>query len=191
MQTDAMRAYLQQNLDARRIAHSLGTADEAVKLAQAHGGDANKAYIAGLLHDIAKGKCKHDLQEYAGLYGITADEIERMNPELLHGRLGAAMVKAELGILDEDILNAICWHTTGRAGMSLLEKIVYLADLIEPTRDFEGIEEIRVMAYRDIDEAMCAAIRQVMDFVARKGFALHPKSIEAYSDYNKGGNNKA
>jgi len=106
--------------------------------------------------------------------------VEKGNPELLHGKVGAAMVQADLGISDEDILCAIRWHTTGRAGMSLLEKIVYIADLIEPGRDFSGIDEIRDLAYRDIDEAMLAALKQVMDFVMCKGFTLHPSSIEAY-----------
>lgn len=172
--------YLKENIDDKRLAHSIGTAQEAVKLAKIHGADPEKAHLAGLLHDVAKGKCRHGLEKYADQFCIDIDDIESKNVELIHGKLGAAMVKEQLGIDDEDILCAIRWHTTGRAGMSLLEKVIYLADLIEPGRDFEGIEVIRQISYQDIDKAMLMALKQVMCFVQSKGFALHPNSLEAY-----------
>ena len=173
--------YLEENIDEKRLAHSLGTASEAVKLAKIHGADPAKARVAGLLHDVAKGKCQYGYKVYADQYDVVLDDIEAKNAELIHGKLGAAMVKEQLGIDDEDILSAIRWHTTGRAGMSLLEKVIYLADLIEPGRDFEGIEAIRQIAYQDIDKAMLIALDQVMCFVHSKGFALHPNSLEAYN----------
>ena len=175
-----MEQYLKKHIEGRRLLHSQRTADEAVKLAEKYGADEKKALIAGLLHDVAKGACKHGLQNIAGRYNVSVDAVEMGNPELLHGKVGAAMVAVDLGIQDEDILSAIRWHTTGRAGMSLLEKIVYIADLIEPGRDFEGIDEIRVLAYKDIDEAMLHSLRQIMEFVKCKGFSLHPCSVEAY-----------
>ncbi len=180
-----MKQYLDKNVGERRLLHSQRTADEAVKLAARYGADENKAYVAGLLHDVAKGACKHALQNVVGRYDVNVDPVERDNPELLHGKIGAAMVAAELGIEDEDILSAIRWHTTGRAGMSLLEKIVYMADLIEPGRCFEGIEHIRVVAYRNIDEAMLQSLQKIMGFVKCKGFSLHPSSVEAYEDILK------
>ncbi len=175
--------YLKQNIDEKRLQHSIGTANEAVKLAKAYGADITKAEIAGLLHDVAKGKCKHGFMKLADEYRIEVDEIEAENVELIHGKLGAAMIEKQLGIHDEEILSAIRWHTTGRRGMTLLEKIIYLADLIEPNRHFEGIDDIRRMAYQNIDKAMREALKQVMSFVQDKGFALHPHSIEAYNDY--------
>ncbi len=173
--------YLEENIDEKRLAHSLGTASEAVKLAKIYGADPEKARVAGLLHDVAKGKCQYGYKVYVDQYDVVLDEIEARNTELIHGKLGAAMVKEQLGIDDKDILSAIRWHTTGRAGMSLLEKVIYLADLIEPGRDFEGIEAIRQIAYQDIDKAMLIALDQVMCFVHSKGFALHPNSLEAYN----------
>ncbi len=178
-------SYLKENIDEKRLAHSLGTAKEAVKLANKYRADAKKAHIAGLLHDVAKGKSQCGFKKYADQYGIDIDDIEAKNTELIHGKLGAAMVKEQLNIDDEDILCAIRWHTTGRAGMSLLEKIIYIADLIEPGRHFEGIEGIRVVAYQDIDKAMLLALEQVMCFVRSKGFALHPNSLEAYNYFKK------
>lgn len=188
MQTEKMLVYLKNHVDKERFVHSVGTAKTAERLAVRHGADAGKAYAAGLLHDIAKDKCGTELKKYTVMYGIVADVTECENPSLLHGQLGAAMARRELGVTDEDILGAIRWHTTGRAGMSLLEKIVYLADLIEPSRRFKGIDAIRRLADCDIDAAMSAALLQVMDFVQRKGFALHPNSLMAYNEcHNKGG----
>lgn len=172
--------YLHKHLDAGRLQHSRYTAEVAVELARKYGADEHKALIAGLLHDVAKGACRHGMLNVAEQYHVDADEAEKANPELLHGKLGAAMVKTDLGIDDDEILSAIRWHTTGRANMSLLEKIIYIADLIEPGRDFAGIDAIRELAYQDIDEAMLAALKQVMEFVMCRGFSLHPSSVEAY-----------
>lgn len=178
-------SYVKDHTDGKRLAHSLGTAQEAAKLAKRYGVDEQKAYIAGLLHDVAKGKCQFGLNKLASEYDIDIDEAESQNIELIHGRLGAAMVEKELHIHDQDILSAICWHTTGRKGMTLLEKIVYLADLIEPGRQFAGLDTIRRIAYENLDLAMREALTQVMDFVQKKGFALHPSSVEAYQDIIK------
>jgi nicotinate-nucleotide adenylyltransferase len=175
-----MEAYLKQHLDEKRILHCQRTAEEAVLLSKRYGADEHKALVAGLLHDVAKGSCRYGLIGVASQYHVDVDEVEKNNPELLHGKVGAAMVQADLGITDEDILSAIRWHTTGRAGMSLLEKIIYIADLIEPGRNFDGIDQIRDLAHQDIDEAMLVALEQVMDFVKCKGFTLHPNSVEAY-----------
>ena len=172
--------YLHERLDARRLQHSRNTAKVAVELARKYGADEQKALVAGLLHDVAKGFCRQGMLNVAEQYHVDADEMEKASPELLHGKLGAAMVKTDLGISDDEILSAIRWHTTGRANMSLLEKIIYLADLIEPSREFAGIDEIRKLAYQDIDEAMLVALKQVMDFVKGRGFMLHPSSMEAY-----------
>ncbi len=180
-----LEQYLEKHIDGHRLLHSQRSAEEAEKLAERYGVDQKKAYVAGLLHDVAKGSCKHGLQNIAGRYNVSIDKIETDNPELLHGKIGAAMVAADLGIDDEDILSAIRWHTTGRANMSMLEKIVYMADLIEPGRCFDGIEDIRILAYQDIDAAMLHSLQQIMEFVRSKGFSLHPCSVEAYEDILK------
>jgi len=178
-------AFLKKRIDAKRLKHSIGTAKTAVTLARQYGADEKKAYTAGMLHDVAKGKCRFGLRKLANEYDITIDEFEMRNPELTHGKLGAIMVSKQLGIKDKDILSAIRWHTTGRAGMSTLEKVVYIADLIEPGRDFEGLNDIRKLAKKNLDAAMVCALERVMKFVHSKGFALHPKSIEAYQYFKK------
>ena len=180
-----LEEYLRKHIDGRRLFHSHGTANEAAALARHYGVDEGKAYTAGLLHDVAKGGCKNGFQKMAARYQIEVDGVELNNPELLHGKIGAAMVNVELNIYDEDILSAIRWHTTGRAGMSMLDKIVYIADLIEPSREFECIDNIRLLAYQDINEAMLFALDHVMQFIKDKGFTLHPNSLEAYEDILK------
>lgn len=182
---DRYLAFLADHIDEKRLIHSKGTAKQAVILAKLHGADEEKAYIAGMLHDVAKGKCEHGLISLARQYSIFADEYELLNPELIHGKLGARMVRDHLGIVDEDILNAICWHTTGRANMSLLEKIIYIADLTEPTREFENINLIRESAMKDIDLAMIIALKSVIEFVQSNGYELHPNSREAHEYFIK------
>ncbi len=177
--------YLKKRIDQKRLEHSINTSKEAVVLARIFGADEKKAQIAGLLHDVAKGKCRFGLVNIAHDYNIKLDEFEISNPELAHGKIGAQMVRKQLGIKDEQILSAIRWHTTGRAGMTMLEKVIYIADIIEPCRKFEGVENIRKLAVKDIDKAVIMTLEYVMKFVHSKGLALHPKSIEAYKYYKK------
>lgn len=168
-------AYVKSKIKGERVIHSINTAAEAAALAKAFGIDPVKAQIAGLLHDVGKGHASD-----AARYGLVFDEIEVQNPELAHGRIGAAMVQKDLGIDDSEILSAITYHTTGKAGMSLLDKIIYLADIIEPGRTFAGVDRIRTLAHKDIDEAMIYALEQIIAFIKERGFALHPRSMEAY-----------
>ncbi len=175
MNEKSLNAYIKKQISSKRYSHSVNTAKEAVSLAEIYGIDKKKAKVAGLLHDIGKGRL-----DEASRYGVVLDEIEIKNPELAHGRLGALKASVDLGIDDPEILSAITWHTTGKADMSLLDKIIYLADIIEPGRKFPGVDEIRALAPTDIDAAMVIALEHIMAFVRSKGFALHPKSTEAY-----------
>ena len=177
--------YLEKGIDKKRLEHSINTSKEAAVLAKLFGADVDKAYKAGLLHDIAKGKSTNELREIAKECDRSLDEFELANPELAHGKIGAEMIRKQLGITDKDILSAIRWHTTGRANMSVLEKVIYISDIIEPGRKFMGLEDIRKLAYKDIDADMVLTLEYVMRFVHSKGFALHPKSIEAYKYYKK------
>jgi predicted HD superfamily hydrolase involved in NAD metabolism len=172
---DRAAEYVQSQINHKRFLHSIATASEAETLAKALGADGKKARMAGLLHDVGKGHACD-----AARYGIELDAIETMNPELAHGRIGAAMVKADLGVDDDEILSAITCHTTGKANMTLLDKIIYLADIIEPGRTFEGVERVRALAPHNVDEAMIFALEKTIAFVQCNGFTLHPKSVEAY-----------
>lgn len=177
---DKIIEFLRNKLNEKRFEHSVNTAKEAVGLAEKYGADKEKAYIAGMLHDTAKGLPHETLIKIAEDNGLAIDRYETENPELIHGKIGAFIISSELGIKDKDILSAVEWHTTGHANMTILEKIIYLADIIEPGRTFKGVDAVRRLAYEDIDKAMIVSLREVVEYVKSKGLTLHPKSIEAY-----------
>ncbi|HIR85749.1 MAG TPA: nicotinate (nicotinamide) nucleotide adenylyltransferase, partial [Candidatus Limivicinus faecipullorum] len=140
-------------LSSQRIAHTAGCEHEAVQLAKLWGEDPEKAAVAGILHDSTKNLSYDEQLILCDKYGIILDNAQRENPKLLHAITGAALAKDRFGV-SEEISQAIRWHTTGKPDMNTLEKIIYLADYIEPTRDFEGVERLRELAYEDLDAAL-------------------------------------
>jgi len=165
---------LRAALPARRFAHSLGVAESARRLALRFGADADRAWVAGLLHDCAKGIPVEGQVAECDRRGVALDADARRCPAVAHGFLGAEMARTEYGVTDPEVLGAIRLHTVGGAGMSVLEKIVWLADYIEPNRDFPGIDALRAAAGRDLDEAMRAAVRRQTEHLAAKGAPAHP-----------------
>ena len=171
-------------IDERRVEHVVGCENEAVMLARRWGEDPELAAEAGILHDITK-RCSGEEQlKLCEKYGIIIDNFERENPRLLHARTGAAMARELFGV-DDTVYEAIRWHTTGKPDMSLFEKLIYLADYIEPTRDFPGIDELRALAYEDLDRAMELGLRMTIEELRRSGFALGPETLETYEWYNE------
>ena len=183
---DWLREQSYPMLKPRRVAHVWGCEHEARRLAERWGADADLAAEAGILHDITK---KFELSEQLLLsekYGIINDTIELSNLKLLHAKTGACMARDLYGVHDA-IYQAIRWHTTGRPDMSLLEKIIYLADYIEPTRDFEGVEPLRALAYADLDRAMLLGLEMSLDELREKGVEPHPNTADALEWYRKQG----
>lgn len=165
---------------------TLGVADEAVKLAEIYGTtqDQQKARVAGLLHDCAKDYPESMRQRFCKEYKVKTDEIMNKQTDLIHPFLGAEVAKREYQVMDEDVLNAIRFHTTGRPNMSLLEKIVFIADYIEPNREkFGGLDEARRLAYLDLDKAMAYILENTIEYVKARGRLLHPLSVEALEYY--------
>lgn len=176
-------------LKPKRIPHVAGCEQEAVKLARRWGADPDEAAEAGILHDITK---KLELNEQLILcrkYGIILDEVEQRSVKLLHAKTGAAIARDEFGVSDE-VYEAIKWHTTGKADMSLLEKIIYMADYIEPTRDFEGVDRLRRLAYSDLDAAMVLGFEMSIEDIRSYGVEPHEKTFEALAWYKRGKNER-
>ncbi|MBR6647670.1 MAG: bis(5'-nucleosyl)-tetraphosphatase (symmetrical) YqeK [Clostridia bacterium] len=174
---------LKNTLSERRYIHSIGVMESAVSLAERFGGDIDKARIAGLLHDCAKEVDKDEAVELCDELGIEIDDAKRVQKGLLHADLGAELVKTEYDISDSEIYDAIKYHTMGRENMTMLDKIIYLADFIEPSRrDFEGLTELRKLCMEDLDEAMLFAINLSISFVLNKGKVLHKQTL-ATRDY--------
>jgi len=170
----------------KRYKHILGVVEEAKRLCSIWNGDAQKVEIAAFLHDCAKG-IPHDLMlNMCKQYGVELDEDTLRNFPVIHQFLGAALAKAEYGITDEDVLNAIRYHTTGRAGMSLTEKIVFCADYTEAGRkDHDGLAEARKLVNEDLDKAVEHILRHTVEYIKENNFTLHSLSEEALDYYRK------
>lgn len=170
---------LTKMIEAKRFQHSIGVKECAEELALLYDIDANRAALAGLLHDCGKGLNKADLIQKCKKYGIEPDPISFYQKELMHGPLGAKIAENEFGIRDSEILSAIEYHTYGKRNMTVLEKIIYLADLIEPSRSFQGVDELRTLAHKDLDKAVLKALDNSMVLVISKGRLIHPNTLEA------------
>jgi conserved hypothetical protein TIGR00488 len=175
---EEMRRKLSCELSEKRFVHSVNVADTAVKMAEHYGADKDRVYIAGLLHDCGKSYRGDAAREFAEKIGYKPDEIERLQPGLLHGIIGEYLAREEYGITDAEILSAIRWHTTGRPGMSVLEKIIYIADYIEPGRNFAGVEKMREEAFRNLDRCIVICADSTIRYVLENGYLLHAKTVE-------------
>lgn len=173
-----LREKVMPYLEPRRVAHVAGCESEAVLLAMHWGEDPEKAAVAGILHDITKKESAAQQLILCEKYGIILDNAEKRNPQLLHARTGAALAKELFGIPDE-VEGAIRWHTTGKPDMTLLEKILYLADYIEPTRDFEGVEKLRELAFENIDEAMALGLTMSLEEIRSRNTEPFRDTVEA------------
>ncbi|MDK2856197.1 MAG: hypothetical protein PWQ86_1410 [Bacillota bacterium] len=172
-------AKLAERLSPERLKHSLGVAEAGVRLARRWGANEEQARLAGLLHDCAKGLSPDELLQWALAFGIVGNDIERACPDLLHGPVGALIAWKEYGVMDAAVLSAIRLHTLGGEGMNLLERIIYLADYIEPGRAFPGVEELRALAEQDLDRALLRAMEGTIRYVLQRGLLLHPQTVRA------------
>lgn len=174
---DAMR----QRLSAGRFAHVLAVAETAARLAERFGARADKAWVAGLLHDYARELPLAEMRRLAAAHGLLP-RVAEPSAALLHAPLGAVLLPMELGVADSEVLRAVALHTTGDAAMTVLDKVVYLADYIEPGRSFPGVEAVRSLAARDLDAAVLAALRNTAEALRLGGRPLDPRSLAAMAD---------
>ncbi len=177
-----MKHYLQllaARIPAGRYRHCLGVADTAADLAVKHGADAEQARLAGLLHDYARDLPPAELLDLAEQAGCITCDLERRLPVLLHGPVGALLLKRDLRITDPAILQAVARHTVAAPAMTALDKIIYLADMIEPGRQFAGVRAIRQVAAADLEAALLKAMEASIIYVLDKGQPLHPATVEA------------
>ena len=160
--------------------------EEASRLADRWGVDPQTAEEAGLLHDVTKKLDTDGQLLLADKYGIIISDSERENPKLLHAITGSEYARREFGV-SQEVCDAIRWHTTGRPEMTMLEKVIYLADCIEPNRTYPGVEDLRAACYDDIDKAMCIALKMSINVVRERGDVLHAATLEAYEWYRRKG----
>ena len=165
-------------LKHKRIPHVLGTEQEAVRLAERYGADVEKARVAALLHDCTKKLSMEEQLALCAKYGIQLDELEQKALKLLHSKTGAAIARDVFGV-DDEIYSAIWYHTTGHANMTKLEKVIYLADYIEPSRDFPGVDELRNVCYEDLDKGLLKGLEMTIEEMTAMGNPVHHATMEA------------
>ena len=173
---------IKKRLNPDRLYHSLNVADEAKKLAKHYGVDEQKAFTAGLLHDILKNTPDSELLQYFERTGIMLTETERASRKTWHAMAGADFLRRELHVTDEDILSAVRWHTTGRAGMTLLDKVLFVADFISADRDYPGVERMREKAYVSLEDAMLEGLQFTINELVENAWPVHEDSIRAYNE---------
>ena len=183
--TDDKKKYLKDNLSSKRYQHSLNVASECRKLAEKYGEDPDKAYFAGLLHDVCKELPSAEQKRLVEESGFTVCREELDTRSLWHAVAGAYFIKTRFGVEDIDIINSVRFHTVGRAGMTRLEEIVYLADIVSADRDYKDVDKIRRMVYTDLNEAMLAVLAFSIKSVIKKGGVLPPCTVEGYNFYRR------
>ena len=180
---EEIKSYLKENLVDKRYTHTLGVADTAKKLAKLNGISEEVAEIAGLAHDVAKNLSKVRMKELMEENNIVLSEVEEKNANLWHSIIAHIEAKDKLKIEDEEILDAIRWHTTGKEGMSVLAKIIYIADMIEPGRNFEGVEDIRKITFENLDRGVYYGLTRSIEFLLTKNLLIDENTIKARNHF--------
>jgi len=175
---------LKEELDEERYEHTIGVTYTAASLAMRYGENMNAAILAGLLHDCAKGIPNEERVERCKEYGIDISEVERENPSLLHAKLGTYLARKKYGVSDEEILHAIFVHTTGEPGMNTLDKIIFIADYIEPNRnEAPGLEYVRKMAFWDLNQAIEGILYDTLQYLKNNNKKIDPLTQQTYNFY--------
>lgn len=176
---EIIKKELKKVLKEKRYNHVLGVQDTSIKMANFFGESSNNASLAALLHDFAKEMPKKEKFKFAVENKMKIDKLEENEIELIHGAIASIQAQNIFEVRDENILNSIKFHTTGRKFMSNLEKIIYIADFIEPSRNYEGVEELRNLAFFDLDKALLKAFDNSINYIILQKKPIHKRTIEA------------
>lgn len=179
---EQFKTIIRSRLLPDRYVHSLAVADEAKRLAVLYGADADKAYTAGLLHDIMKNTKSEGQLQILQDFGILLDNVEKCSPKLWHAKSGAAFIERVLGVDDEEIVTAVRYHTTARADMGLLERVLFLADFTSADRDYDDVDVMRRLVDDNADDAMMYALSYTIRELVSKGAPVHPDTLAAYNE---------
>ena len=174
---DSINSYIEKNLSEKRRAHVYGVVETAKKLAEKYGCDKEKAETAALFHDMFRSTPVEVLNMYVRQLELDTAYLDNAN--LAHGPIAAIIMKRDYGIEDQDLLNAVKYHTTGRAGMSVLEKVIYLADAIEPGRNYPDVDKARALAETSLEEACLFSMEHSINYIRERGLFLHEDTIKA------------
>ncbi len=184
---DSYIEILKSRLDDYRFNHSLCVADEALRLAEKYGGDKEKCYLAGLLHDITKNASKEEHLQIFETFGIMLSVVEKNAKKLWHAMSGSAYIENVLQIRDKELIDAVRYHTTAKADMSLTAKLLYLADFTSRDRDYPDVEVIREKVDISLEDAFIYALQYSITDLVEQSKAVHPDTLAAYNEAVLGG----
>ncbi|WP_153123329.1 bis(5'-nucleosyl)-tetraphosphatase (symmetrical) YqeK [Peribacillus tepidiphilus] len=181
MEREKALQLVKEQITEHRYQHTLGVVETSIWLAEKYGADVKKAELAAIFHDYAKFRPKEEMKEIIIREKMPKDLLE-YNEELWHAPVGAYLVEKEAGVEDPEVLDAIRYHTSGRVNMTLLEKVIFLADYIEPGRKFPGVEEVRELAKQSLDKALIKSLQNTILFLMKKNQRIYPDTFHTYND---------
>jgi predicted HD superfamily hydrolase involved in NAD metabolism len=184
MEREKALQLVKKQLTEHRYNHTIGVMETAIKLAEKYGSDMKKAELAAIFHDYAKFRPKDEMRQIIIEQNMPPLLLD-YNNELWHAPVGAYLAEKEAGIEDEEVLDAIRYHTSGRVDMTVLDKIIYLADYIEPGRHFPGVDEVREMAGESLDNALLQSMKNTIQFLMKKNQPVFPDTFHAYNSMVK------
>ena len=179
---EAYKDLLRSRLKPKRFVHSLNVADAALALSKTYGADEERAYVAGLLHDITKNETEEKQLQIFAENDIILSDVEKSNPKLWHAMSAPFVLQRELGIDDPEILGAVRYHTTGKSGMTLLEKVIYIADYISVERDYPDADVMRALSGESLETAALYSLQYTFGHLSKKKLPIHPDSLAFYNE---------
>ena len=185
MTIEEYKEHIKARLSEKRYYHSLCVAEEAVRLADRYGADKEKAYLAGLLHDVLKDTPSDIQLKFAKEFGIILSALELGAKKLYHSIIGSAYIEKVLKLNDKEIIDAVRYHTTAKKDMSTLAKVLYLADYTSRDRDYDGVDEMREAVEQSMEKAMRIALQFTVEDLKAKGCPVHPDTLDAYDEFVK------
>ena len=185
-----IKKLLSQMLDDYRYNHSICVADEAKRLAEKYGADSQKAYFAGLVHDITKNYSREEHLKIFDNFGIILSDVEKNSDKLWHAMSGSVYIKEYLGVNDNDIVSAVRYHTTAKSDMTLLEKVIYVADFTSSDRNYPDVDVMRQLSDKSLEEAMIYALKYTIDELIDRDAVMHPDTLCAYNFLISNNNSK-
>lgn len=172
---------IREKLDDYRYEHSINVAEKAAEIAGKYGADIEKAYLAGLLHDVTKNLTDEEQLHFFDTFGIMLTDAEKSSPKVWHAISASVFIKEELGIKEKEILDAVRYHTTGRADMSLLEKVVYIADFTSKDRKYPDVDVLRKIVSENLEDGVIYALSYTISSLSGKNKVIHPDTFNAYN----------
>ncbi|MGN1132131.1 MAG: bis(5'-nucleosyl)-tetraphosphatase (symmetrical) YqeK [Ruminococcus sp.] len=182
MDINYLKGLIKPRMGEHRYVHSVNVSKKAVELAKIFGCDTEKAMIAGMLHDITKETPAQEQLKIITEGGIILDDVEKNSTKLWHPISGSVYIRDAVGITDSDIINSVRYHTTGRAGMSLLEKIIFVADFTGDERNYDGVDIMREKSLRSLEEAMLYGLQFTINDLSKRMMTIHPNALACYNE---------